>query len=154
MSLLEEVFSRCVLSLDERTLVLAGEMVVLEMNRDSSSSRVFARPLTSAGDRVYRVKSETSFDGNRRSVLCTTHTSAMTVLSRAVTILVGVPSYGYSPQTHSFLTSIPHAEERPSFLIISLFVLLFLSHSLLLTVPISFIHNVCEMRKRGRGGRM
>ena len=48
MSLLEEVFSRCVLSLDERTLVLAGETVVLEMNRDSSSSRLFAPPLTSA----------------------------------------------------------------------------------------------------------
>ena len=48
IALLEEVFSRCVLSLDERTLVLAGEMVLLEMNLDFSSSRVFARPLTSA----------------------------------------------------------------------------------------------------------
>lgn len=137
------------LSLDERTLVFAGETVVVEMNLDFSSSRVVARPLTSADDRACQIESETSFDGNRKSVLCATHTSTAAILSRTVIILVSVPSYGYSPQTHSFLTSIPHAEGRPSFLIIKLFFLL--SHSLLLTAPNSFMRKVCEMR---RGGRM
>ena len=107
-------------------------------------------PIHLRRDRACRVKSETSFDGNRRSVLCATHTSTATMLSRTVTILVSVPSYGYSPQTRFFLISIPHAEERPSFLIDKLFFILFLSRSLLLTTPISFVHNVCEMRRRGR----